>query len=270
MKVAVRLGEQLGLLETAMRQQLAGWEQIDAALQLVLGRFFYLGTVLCILSGIVTFVMLKIVPVYQKMFEEFGLKLPAITLLVINLSKWFVNIGWLLVMPLLGLCMPTFFLIVVLYYTGWLPRNIPGWWLLFRRYDGALVMRGLALAIRRGVPLPAALRLVADTYPLTIVSGRVRRVAERVEAGQHWCQALAQGGLIGGADVAVLSAAERAGNLPWALEEMADSALRRQTYRVQAVLQFLFPVLLLVLGFTVFLFVAGMFLPLVSLIQGLT
>jgi type II secretory pathway component PulF len=36
--------------------------------------------VVVILTGILTFVMLKIVPVFQKMFEEFGLELPAVTI----------------------------------------------------------------------------------------------------------------------------------------------------------------------------------------------
>ena len=34
-----------------------------------------------------------------------------------------------------------------------MPRDLPVVWRLFRRYDGALVMRGLALAVRRGLPL---------------------------------------------------------------------------------------------------------------------
>jgi general secretion pathway protein F len=270
MKLAVRLGDRLGLLGPAMRQQLDGSHHIDAALQAAIGRFFYLGGVTFVLINVTIFVMLKIVPVFQKMFYEFGLKLPAMTNLVIDVSKWFVEIGWVFVLPVLAIAMPTFFLIALLYYVGWLPRNIPLWWSLFKRYDGALVMRGLALAVRRGRPLPEALRLVSESYPLTIVAGRLRRAAERVEAGQNWCDSLRQTGLIGQPDAAVLAAAERAGNLEWALEEMADSALRRQTYRIQVLLQILFPVLLVVLGMFVGFFAIGMFLPLISLIQGLT
>ena len=94
--------------------------------------------------------------------------------------------------------------------------------------------------------------------------------AEQASAGSDWRQSLLQTGLIRPADAAVLGAAEGVGNLPWALEEMADSALRRQIYRVQAALQVVFPVLLLGLGGIVGMFVVGLFVPLISLIQGMT
>ena len=270
MKLAVQLGESLGSLGPAMRQQLDDSQQIDAALRDAIGRFFYLGTVIIVMNGVCTFVMLKIVPVFQRMFEEFGLKLPAMTQLVINASNWFVNFGWLPVLPLLTLLLPTFFLAALLYYAGWFPRNLPVIWRLFKRYDGALVMRGLALAIRRGMPMPQALHLVAESYPLSIIRWRLRSAAERVEAGMDWCQSLRQTGLIAQADAAVLRAAQRAGNLPWALEEMADSAMRRQVMHIMAWLQILFPIALIAVGIFVFVFVCGLFMPLISFIQGLT
>jgi type II secretory pathway component PulF len=51
---------------------------------------------------------------------------------------------------------------------------------------------------------------------------------------------------------------------------MADSAIRRQTYRLQLALHCLYPLVLLLLGGLVAFFVIGLFLPLISLIQGLS
>src|SRR5262249_28329594 len=143
-------------------------------------------------------------------------------------------------------------------------------WRLFRRYDGALVMRGLALTIQRGLPLPAGLRLIADNYPLSIIGQKVNAVAQDAEQGRPWCTSLLRTGLISSADAAVLVAAERVGNLPWALEEMADSAIRRQAYRFHAAVNIFYPLFLLAFGFVVFFIVCGLFVPIISLIQGLT
>ena len=114
------------------------------------------------------------------------------------------------------------------------------------------------------------MRVLAASYPLSIVRFRLRVAADDVDAGRDWLESLRQTGLIGPADAAVLRAAQRVGNLEWALEEMAASALRRQIFHVQALLQISFPVALLTVGTFVFLFVCGLFLPLVSLIQGLS
>jgi type II secretory pathway component PulF len=64
-------------------------------------------------------------------------------------------------------------------------------------------------------------------------------------------------------------AAQRVGNAEWALDEMAESSLRRLIYRWRLVLNIVFPAVLLLFGALVAFFVIGFFLPLVSLIQGL-
>ena len=128
-------------------------------------------------------------------------------------------------------------------------------------------MRGLALSVRRGMTLPAALRLVADSYPLTIIASRLRRAADQIAEGGDWRESLRSTGLVSPAQVAVLGAAERVGNLDWAMEEMAEGALRRETWRVQTLIFALYPAALLALAIVVFLFVAGLFLPVVTLIH---
>src|SRR5262245_34152050 len=322
-KLAVRLGERLGLLGPAMKQQLHDSQQIDAAVRDIFGRFFYLATIVLIMMGIGVFLMLRIVPVMQRIFQEFGLQLPAYTQLVIASVNYvvpasaFVSLAisvmtipvavyliafvkhlvdrlwpidshegllpYLLRQALRVLLAVTLFLLflvfwppililgpIALLFAGWFPRDLPIVWQLFKRYDGALMMRGLALTVRRGMPLPQAMYLVADCYPITIAAGRLRWAADRAAAGSDWRESFRQTGLISHADAAVLGAAERVGNLDWALEEMADSAIRRQIYRIQALLQILFPVVLILLATIVAFFVIGLFIPLISLIHGLT
>jgi len=333
MKLAVRLGERLGVLGPAMRQQLDESHLVDAALSNAVGRLCYLFLVFCMLVGVFTFSMFRFMPVIQRIYFEFGQELPPVTRWVLDAADRFADpvallwIGfWMLVGTglLFGLVFgvllaydlvqrwipirkddsqPRQFLthwrrarfliriagavtvfsvlavflfpisipiLVLLHYVGWFPRDLPGVWRLFRRYDGALVMRGLALSVRRGLPLPQALALLQESYPLQQVARQLARAREQVAQGGDWCESLRQTGLIGRADSAVLAAGQRVGNLEWALEEMADSAMRRQTYWVQLLVQILFPALLLVLAAAVFVFVLSVFWPLVSMIQGLT
>jgi type II secretory pathway component PulF len=289
----------------------------------LIGRFCYLSAIIFVMMVTISFIMLKIVPVFQKMFEEFGLKLPALTILMVGVAKQATFVSVVVATTISALTIPvalylifflmhvagrlwpidpnqslfpyvvrqtvramlalSVFLLLLVFWppifflgsfalilAGWFPRDLPLIWRIFKRYDGALMMRGLALTVRRGMPLPPAMYLVADCYPMTIAGGRLRWAADRAAAGMDWRDSLRQTGLIGQAEAAVLGTAERVGNLDWALEEMADSAIRRQIYRAQALLQVLFPAVMLVLGLVVGLFVIGLFIPIVSLIQGLT
>ena len=77
-------------------------------------------------------------------------------------------------------------------------------------------------------------------------------------------------GLIGASEMSVFQAAQRAGNLPWALEEMAESGLRRFAYRFRATVDVLLPLGLLAFGGLVLFIGLGLLLPLFSLINFLT
>ena len=70
-------------------------------------------------------------------------------------------------------------------------------------------------------------------------------------------------------ELGLLQAAQRVGNLPWAMTEMADSVRRRLAYRVQAAAQMLFPLVVILLGLMVMFIVVALFLPLITLIQRL-
>ena len=131
-------------------------------------------------------------------------------------------------------------------------------------------MRGLALAVKRGVPLPAAMRMIAEAYPIRNIGVRLDFAASEVAAGMDWLASLRRASLISWTDAALLTAAARVGNLEWALEEIAESSMRRQLYWLQSMLQVMFPITLVCLGWVVCFFVVGLFLPLISLIQGLS
>ena len=141
---------------------------------------------------------------------------------------------------------------------------------LYWRADRALVLRWLAIAVRRQRPLAEMVRLLAGYFPQARLRRHLERAAQRIEDGEHWCESLGQVGLVRRSETALFQAAERAGNLTWALEEMADSSVRRATYRMRAALNVLFPAAVLVFGGCVFFIALGLMLPLFSLIQVLT
>ena len=266
--LAVRVGYETGSLGPALRHvartSASGREPMRAILQ----KLFYLLVLVNVAAGILTFVMLKIIPVYKKMFLEFDLELPGATVVLVNFSDVVVN-NWIWLQPIL---LPIQLLLVVglLYYIGLLPRDFPLLGLLTRRYDGAMVMRSLAVAVDQKRPLGDMIRLLAKWYPRASVRGLLTTALRRMEQGADWREALRSVGLIRRADAAVLGAAQRAGNLRWALVEMSDSAQRRAAFHIQCWFNFLYPLAIGAAGICVGVFAIGLFMPIIALIQGLT
>lgn len=267
-RMAVRIGSSLGALGPALRNQVEAAEELETLVRPIFTRWIYLLTLLLSAETVVAFLMVWIVPVFDKMFQEFGLELPALTRSLISLSRGVVDYAWI---PLALFTMAATFacLAGIASYIGWLPRNTPLVNRMFRRYDGAIVLRSLALAIRRGQPLHGSLRLMADIYPLGIVRGWLGKASAAVEGGQDWCDALRKVRLIDRTDAVVLRAAQGAGNLPWALDEMAESLLRREIYRWQAWYNIVSPAVVLLMGGFVGYICVSLFIPLVDMIKGL-
>lgn len=268
-KLAVRLGETLGDLGNVLFRSLDDVTEIDTALRGATAQLFYLSVLVVVGSNILIFIMLKIVPVFQRMFDEFGLKLPAMTALLVNLSNAFVVYGWV-ALPIFVVTSFSLLLLAALYFVGWLPADMPGVRWLSRRYDQSLVLRGVALCVRRGLSLSDAMRVLSEEFPRSNTAWRLRLAWYGIDCGVEWRTSMQRAGLLSDVEAAVLGAAERSGNLAWALEEMADSSLRRYILRLQMWYQIAFPLVLLLLGGVVGFVVIALFLPVIGLIQGLS
>src|SRR5687767_15789344 len=90
----IKAGEAGGALEVILRRLSEFLERSESLKRKVKGAMIYPIVVVLVAVGILTFIMLRIVPVFQKMFEEFGLELPTMTKLLITVSNWVVKYGW--------------------------------------------------------------------------------------------------------------------------------------------------------------------------------
>lgn len=263
--VPIQVGQDLGALDQGLRQATAPTGPYQAVWDQLAAKVAYLCFLVMSASGIITFLLLKIMPAFQKIFMDFGADLPAVTRAQVVVADQFSFVIALLCVFLLWL-----FIYAILRYIGAISWDLPLMGRLARRLHAARVLESLAMAVERNQPLFKTVATLARCYPKPSIRRRLQVVLVDVTSGADVAESLRSQGLISRADMAVLHAAQRVGNLAWAMREIADSNRRRLAYRVQAWLQILFPAAILSFGLMVLFLVAGYFLPLVSLIQKLS
>jgi type II secretory pathway component PulF len=266
----VAAGQTVDAQAAALREMTQSDEgEMARAWRTCIDRISYLAFILVVMSFVLTFLMIKIVPEFQHIFREFDIELPQMTLLAITFSQLFVQYA---AAPI-GLAAAIFFVgaaLVGICYLFDIPVLRPWGDLLFRRRSQAHLLRILSVATQAREPLAEVLRRVSIVFPSAPIRNQLRPAVAAVRAGVDWREALHDARIISSSERALLNSAERAGNLPWALRQIALRREKRAVYRLVAAVQVLFPFAILVFGGFVAFFVVSLFIPLVKLISALT
>jgi type II secretory pathway component PulF len=235
-------------------------------------RFAYLATVSAMIVAVLGFVLIKIVPSYQEIFADFSMDIPVVTQGFVGFAE---SAGVALGIPILAV-----FLVMVLsasavgiLYLCDVPVLRPLSDRIAFSQHRAHVLRLLAASFAQGVPVTESLAQLAEgrlSYPSLPVRRRLYKAQHLVASGDEWQSALEQTSLINTNDVATLRAAQQAGNLPWAMQMLADRKLRLLAFRWAAIENVLFTGVILLLGAVVFWYAVAMFLPLTQMIQELS
>ncbi len=266
--VAARLGPApLGMPRLSIdtdRDLYAGTPVVVDALR----QLCYVTAVMLLGMLIVTFTFVNLMPTFQTIFADFDMQLPPLTRWVVNGANFLGQRGWILApLPLVLLIA---LILALVYYIGWLNWEPYPLSRLLLPNHSRHILRTLAVQVEWQRPFPEAFEMMASSYPTAHVRNRLKCAAQHLRTGVPWSLALLQQRLIDAATRDVLESAERLGNLPWALREMADSRFRRYLRRVTVLLRILEPTVILMYGAFVAVMCLAMMTPIVDLIKALT
>ncbi len=221
---------------------------------------------------IFTFVGLAVVPQFEAIFKDFGIPLPGVTILVLEVARRTVDI-WRTILFLVIATMATVVIARVFLPTailrglaGHLPV-VGGVW----RWTGlADFCHWLALLIEQGLPMPEALRLAGQASQDSRVQGGADRLAAEVEEGRSLGDAVADGEALPARLARLIRWGEKRGGLPEILhmagEMFAARAAAHSSFASAALSVACF--ILVIIG--VSLVILGLMLPMITLISRLS
>lgn len=269
----VKAGEAGGALEIILQRLAEFKEKAQTLKRKVIGAMIYPGVVITVAVGILTFIMVVIIPKFKKIFDEFQLKLPDATQILIDTSMWFKEYWWCLPVFPLGF----YFLLKLIrlnkagnYALDRVLLWIPVLGNLVKKTIVARTTRTLGTLIGSGVPILEALAIVKETANNAVFERMFQRVYESIREGDTIHEPLKESRLIDDMVCNMVEVGEETGDLDTMLYKVADFYDEEVDTAVKSLISILEPVMIVVLGGIIGAIVIALFLPLLKLLEGLS
>lgn len=270
----VKAGEVGGVLELVLTRLSEFQEKAAKIKNKVMAAMVYPGIVMTMAIGIMTFLMIFIVPRFEAIFHDIlGDKpLPPVTRFVIGVSGFMKNDGLVLV----GLIV----VIVTLYKLIGRTRRgrliidnfklrMPLFGNLNRKTAISRFARTLGTLVTSGVPILQALNITRETAGNAAIALAIAHVHDSVKEGESIVQPLEASRAFPPMVVSMIDVGEETGKLPEMLLKVADVYDDEVDNAVAALTSALEPIMIVFLALVVGTIVLALFTPLISIITGL-
>jgi len=271
----VKAGELGGVLEIVLTRLAEFAEKSQRIKGKVTSAMVYPLVVLTIAVGIVTFLMLFIVPKFEAIFKDMlgGRPLPFITQMIMDLSR-FIQGNFLLIAGVI---------VVAVFATRFAMKmpgvaaavdnyklKIPLFGDMLTKTSVARFSRTLGTLVSSGVPILQALNITRDTAGNLRVSKAVESIHDNVKEGESMVTPMEASGIFPPMVVSMVQVGEETGQLPDMLTKVADVFEEEVDNAVSGLTSLLEPVMIVLLALVVGTIVVALFLPLITIIQDLT
>jgi len=278
----VAAGEVGGVLDVILQRLADFMEKGERLKRRIKGALIYPACVISIAIAIVTGIMYFVIPKFQEIFKDFGVKLPAPTVFLIDSSKWIAGTAskdqavpgviWVLIAPF-----AIFFTFKLIRKTpigraafDIIILKLPGIGNLTRKTVVARFTRTLGTLVSAGVPILEAVLITRDTCGNYIFEKALNKVHDSIREGEAFAVPLRESKVVDSLVVNMIDVGEETGDMDVMLTKIADNYDEEVDVAVGSLLSLLEPFMVIILGGIIGGIVLALFLPLVSMIESVS
>jgi type IV pilus assembly protein PilC len=269
----VAAGEVGGILDTIMNRMATYLEKVDKLARQVRGAMVYPITVTTVAIAVIVLLLVKVIPVFEKMFTDFGGELPGPTQMVINVSHFLQN-NILFIVGGFTLALVVFFQArkrneTFRYRTDKLALRLPVFGDLLKKVAVARFSRTLGTMIASGVPILDALDIVAKTAGNMVIEEELQRTRASISEGKTIAEPLRNSKVFPGMVVHMIAVGEETGAMENMLSKVADFYDDEVDTAVAALTSMLEPLMMVFLGGSIGAILIAMYLPIFKIAEAI-
>jgi len=260
----IRIGETTGELDQSFNRMFAYIEFDKDIRDRIKAAVRYPLIVLVVIAAAVVIVNFAVIPAFAKLFEAQKVPLPVLTRLLIGMSNFFLAYWPAMLAGLAAAIFGAQMYLATERGRFWWDRHklrVPLAGPIILRATLARFARGMALAVRAGVPLVQAMSVVAEVVANSYMALRIRSMRDGIERGETVLRTATASGIFTPVVLEMVSVGEETGELDGLMTEVADMYEREVDYEIKNLAANLEPILTVALGVMVLIFALGVFLP---------
>lgn len=265
----VRAGEAAGVLDTILDTVATYKEKTESIKGKIKKALFYPIMVLVVAFLVCMIMLLFVVPVFAKTFQDAGAELPGPTQVVVSMSNFMRDYWWAVIFGIAG----SLITIVAakkrsVKFAHFLDRvtlKLPVMGNILRQSAIARFTRTLGVTFKAGVPLVEALDAVAGATGSVVYGDAVRQMREDIAVGHQLQLSMRQTGLFPNMVVQMVAIGEESGALDHMLFKCAEFYEEEVDNAVDTLASLLEPLMMVILGVLVGGMVIALYLPIFKL-----
>jgi len=270
----ISAGEAGGVLDLILARLADFMEKAAKLKKKVIGAMIYPAVVITIAVGVVSMIMIVVIPKFETIFADFHIELPWATQTLLSISRWMANWGWaeVIAAPIVF----TFFWRLIRisdggrYATDVFKLKIPILGMILSKTAIARFTRTLGTLISAGVPILDAINITKETSGNEVYARALTRVHDAIREGESMADPLRATKVCDAIVVNMIDVGEETGDLDKMLIKVADNYDSDVDVLVGSLISILEPVMVVVLGVIVGFIVVALFAPMIALIQGIS
>jgi type IV pilus assembly protein PilC len=264
----VEAGEMGGLLEKTLDTAAVALDTEMEIREKVKSAFVYPIAVIVTATGVVTFLLAYVVPVFAAVYKQFRAELPGITKLLIIFSEILTRFWWV---GILAVILAT--IVTIRAYKTYKGRRfldgiktrLPLFGHLIEKIGHARLAHTLSALTEAGVPLIRALGTAGRVSGNALVMDAMGDVSVKIQQGVNMGLAMSETRRFPLLMTRMIAAGEESGNLGEMLEQVARFFDREVDYGVKRLMTLIEPVLTVFLGLLVGFILLALYLPIFNL-----
>ena len=264
----IAAGEAGGILDVILERLSNYMEKAMKLKARVKGAMTYPVAVLVISFSVVALLLLKVIPVFKKMFEGMGGQLPGLTQALITASE-FTQKYFLFISAVIFVIYVAFNRFHKTEKGRWIVDSIllksPVFGDLLKKVAVAKFSRTLSTMMSSGVPILEGLTIVSKTSGNVVVEDALLKTRQSISEGRTISEPLAETGIFPAMVVQMISVGEATGALDSMLSKIANFYDDEIDVAVDSMTSLLEPVMMVFLGTIVGGMIIAMYLPIFKL-----